>query len=143
MVQLEDQPAARDAEHNSTGDRGGCGAGHPQWAMRMTYRVNVVGKPKVGRKLSGMGATRRDPTWYGADYAPPLLHQRSSGLVVARQELGAIQGSQGTEPLQLGGGHRGQVTPLVDMPPMEADMASEEDEGWQASHRTMRKHLTA
>ena len=43
-------------------------------AMRMTYRVNVVGEPQEGRKLSGMGATRRDPTWYGADYAPPLLH---------------------------------------------------------------------
>ena len=102
-------------------------------AMRMTYGVNVVGKPKEGKKLSGMGATRRDPTWYGADYAPPLLHQRSSGLVVARQELAAIQGGQGTEPLQLGGGHREQVTPLVDMPPMEADIASQEDEGMASS----------
>ena len=93
----------------------------------MTYRVNVVGKPKAGRRLLGMGATRRDPTWYGADYAPPLLHQRSSGVVVAQQELGTIQGGQGTEPPQLGGGRRVQVTPLVDRPPMEADVASQED----------------
>ena len=105
----------------------------PNQAMRMTYTLNVVGKPKDGGKLSGMGATRRDPTWYGVDYAPPKLHQRSSGLVVARQELGAIQGGQGTEPLQLGEGHRGQVTPLVDMPPIEADMASQEDEGMASS----------
>ena len=62
-------------------------------AMRMTYRVNVVGNPKVGRRLSGTGATCRDPTWYGADYAPPLLHLWSSGVMVA---LGMIQGGQGT-----------------------------------------------
>ena len=98
-------------------------------AMRMIYRVNVVGKPKVGRRLSGMGATQRDPTWYRAYYAPPLLHLQSSGVVVLQQELGTIQGGQGTEPPRLGGGRRVQVTPLVDRPPMEADVASQEDEG--------------
>ena len=76
-----------------------------------------------------MGATRRDSTWYGADYAPPLLRLQGSGVVVAQQGMGMMHRGQGTEPLRLGGGYEVQGSALVDMPSVEEDIASQQDEG--------------
>ena len=76
-----------------------------------------------------MGATRRDPTWYGADYAPPLLRLQGSGVVVAQWGMVMVQGGHSTEPLRLGGGHEVQVSAPVGIPSTEADVTLQEDEG--------------
>ena len=40
--------------------------------MKMTFRTGIWVRIPTSKQLSGMGATRRMPNWYAADYFPPL-----------------------------------------------------------------------
>ena len=64
------QPARREAQPNPKAQA------KKQWtddqAIKMTFRTGICVKTSIGKQLSGMGATRRMPTWYAADYFPEL-----------------------------------------------------------------------
>ena len=45
--------------------------------MKMTFRTGIQVKIPTSKQLSGMGATRRMPTWYAADYFPELNGDRA------------------------------------------------------------------
>ena len=50
-------------------------------AMKMMFRSGVRVRVPTSKQLSGMGATRRMPTWYAADYFPPIGdHPRAEPL---------------------------------------------------------------
>ena len=45
----------------------------------MTFRTGIQIKVPTSKQLSGMGATRRLPTWYAADYFPQTAGHPGAG----------------------------------------------------------------
>ena len=51
--------------------------------MKMTFRTGIRVRIPTSKQLSGMGATRRMPTWDAADYFPKLADHTGADAQMA------------------------------------------------------------